>query len=139
MNNGDRPSPEAAQGLRARSVTASFTADDLDRSVRFYTEGLGFEVEERHEEAGQPVFVALQAGEARLGIGQDDFAKGRNRLKGVGMRIWITTDQDLHVLADRVTAAGYTLAEKVGPLPWGPLAFAVVDPDGFALTITNGT
>lgn len=137
MNNGDRPSPEAAQGLRARSVTASFTADDLDRSVRFYTEGLGFEVQERHEDGGQVVFVALQAGEARLGIGRDDFAKGRNRVKGVGMRIWITTDQNLEALADRVTAAGYELANGVEPLPWGPLAFAVVDPDGFALTIAN--
>jgi uncharacterized glyoxalase superfamily protein PhnB len=138
MNNGDRPTSESSQGLRARTLTASFTADDLDRSVHFYTEGLGFEVQERHEDGGQVVFVALEAGEARLGIGRDDFAKGRNRVKGVGMRIWITTDQDLHALAERVTAAGYELANGPEPLPWGPLAFAVVDPDGFALTVTNG-
>ncbi|MGH7505677.1 MAG: VOC family protein [Longimicrobiales bacterium] len=137
MRNGDGPPAEASQGLRAVGISASFTASDLGSSLRFYTEGLGFEVEDRVEDGGAVRFVMLRAGEARIGIGQDDFAKGRDRVKGVGMRIWISTDQDLEALASRFRAAGFTPDFGPEPLPWGPLALGVSDPDGFHLTIAH--
>jgi uncharacterized glyoxalase superfamily protein PhnB len=77
----------------------------------------------------------LSAGEAKLGISQDDFSKGRNRVKGVGMSFYLETDQDIEELADRVKAAGIQLEKGPGPLSWGPMAFTVVDPDGFKITI----
>jgi len=123
--------------LQATGLAPSFTADDLERSLRFYTNGLGFEIVDRNEMEGELVFCMLRAGSAQLGIGQDDWAKGRDRAKGVGMRIFITTEQDIEALAARARAAGIALDEDPAPLPWGPMAFAVTDPDGFKLTIAN--
>jgi hypothetical protein len=48
----------------------------------------------------------LKAGTAMIGLGQDDFAKGKDRQKGIGLRVWLNTSQDIAVLADRVTGAG---------------------------------
>jgi uncharacterized glyoxalase superfamily protein PhnB len=72
-----------------------------------------------------------------IGLGQDDFAKGKDRQKGIGLRVWLNTTQDIASLADRATAAGLVLDEGPKPLPWGPMAFALTDPDGFKLTVAN--
>jgi uncharacterized protein len=125
--------------LQATGAMISVTANDLQASLRFYTEGLGFEVTQKDEANGAVRFVMLKAGEVQLGIGQDDFARGRDRVKGVGIRIWITTRQDLHALAERAKAAGIVLDNEPEALPWGPLAFAIRDPDGFLLTVANET
>jgi hypothetical protein len=111
--------------------------NDLKRSRRFYTEGLGFEVEEEYEAEGEVRGVRLAAGEAKLGLSQDDFTKGRDRAKGIGMRFYLETEQDLAVLARQAKGAGIALDSDPAPLPWGPMAFLVTDPDGFKLTISN--
>lgn len=124
--------------LNAANITPNLTVSDISQSLRFYTEGLGFEVHERHEADGRLQYVSLKSGSAWLGIGQDDFAKGRDRAKGVGMRIWIATEQDLRALADQAKAAGITLDSEPEALPWGGSAFSVTDPDGFKISIASG-
>lgn len=133
----DRPVRQKAETLRARALSPGFTVNDLERSLRFYTDGLGFIIDKRYENEGRLNGVMLKAGACQLGLFQDDFAKGRDRVKGVGMRLWISTVQDIGQLAARAKAAGITLDREPEPLPWGPLAFAVTDPDGFKLTIAN--
>ena len=123
--------------LNATAIFPSITASDLTKSLHFYVDGLGFEVVDRHEENGVLRFAMLKAGTVMLGVGQDDFAKGRDRVKGVGLRTWIQTDQDLAALAARAKAAGLKLDADPAPLEWGPMAFALVDPDGFMVTISN--
>jgi len=124
--------------LRARGLEPSLTVNDVDQSIRFYRDGLGFTVsDEMKDDQGKVQGARFQAGAARLGISQDDFSKGRDRLKGIGVRLWIETEQDLEALAKRAREFGITLDNGPGPLPWGPIAFAVTDPDGYKLTITQ--
>jgi uncharacterized glyoxalase superfamily protein PhnB len=123
--------------LQARSLTPSLTVNDFKRSLRFYTEGLGFAVEDEYEVEGEVRGAMLAAGEARLGLSQDDFSKGRDRVKGVGMRLHLETDQDLNTLAQHAKGAGIPLDSEPAPLPWGPLGFSLTDPDGYKLTISN--
>jgi lactoylglutathione lyase len=125
----------ATMTLKATGLSPALTSDDVLKSLRFYTDGLGFKVDELHEEDGRTLGAMLSAGEATLGISQDDFSKGRNRVKGVGMSFYLETDQDIEELANRVKAAGISLEKGPGPLPWGPMAFTVIDPDGFKITI----
>lgn len=127
----------SAVQLESKGIVLALTVDDLAASLRFYTEALGFEVSSREEGTDTPRFAMLKAGQGSLGLTQDDFAKGRDRAKGIGTRLWIETDQDLHALAEQAKAAGVTLDADVRALPWGPLAFAVTDPDGFKLTISH--
>ena len=122
--------------LEARNLIPSCTANDLARSVRFYT-SLGFKVTEEFKEGDHVQGVMLAAGKAVLGLSQDDFSKGRDRIKGVGARIHLETEQDIAALARQVKEAGVKLDAEPGPLPWGPMGFNVTDPDGFKLTISN--
>ena len=123
--------------LESRGVAPGLTTNDLRRSIQFYVEGLGFSILEKNEVEGQLRFVRLKAGAGELGLGQDDFAKGKDRAKGVGMRLWITTSQNLQPLAEQLKRGGFPLDSEVAALPWGPLGFSVTDPDGFKLTISN--
>ena len=124
--------------LESKGVWPALTVNDIKKSIAFYVDGLGFTIVDRMEnEDGGLRFVMLKAGEAQVGLGQDDWAKGKDRQKGVGLRFWAGTTQDIHALAARAKAAGIKLDNEVEALPWGPLAFAVTDPDGFALTIMS--
>lgn len=122
--------------MNAQNMYPSLTCSDLKRSITFY-EGLGLEIVQRHEEKGVLLFVQMKGGEASVGLGQDDFAKGKDRSKGIGARFWITTSQDIKALAESAKNAGVKIDEGPAPLPWGPMAFAVTDPDGFKLTVTS--
>jgi uncharacterized glyoxalase superfamily protein PhnB len=114
----------------------TLTVNDLKKSIGLY-KGLGFNVTDEMEENGELRGVTLEAGGVHLGLSQDDFAKGRNRTKGVGMRFYLETDQDITALARQAKAAGVTLDSEPAKLPWGPMGFTVTDHDGFKLTISN--
>jgi len=68
-------------------------------------------------------------------LNQDDFAKGRDRKKGDGLRIWLSTAQDIEDLAAGITARGGHLDHAPQDMPWGDRAFAITDPDGFKITV----
>jgi uncharacterized glyoxalase superfamily protein PhnB len=122
--------------LRLRSMNPLFTVSDLKRSLRFYTEALGFFVfEEYRSKNGVLEGVMLKAGACELGLSQDDWAKGRDRQRGIGVRIWCTTAQDLAMIAKRIKAAGHTLTQEPKAESWGGQSLALDDPDGFHLTI----
>jgi len=121
--------------LQAKTITPSLTVDDLQRSIRFF-EGLGFVVNERWEDGGVLRGVMLKAGESRLGISQDDWQKGRERQKGVGMRLFIDTTQDIDKLAASAKEAGIKLDQEPHEM-WGSRGFEVTEPSGFKLTITS--
>src|SRR5687767_5409111 len=97
--------------LKASSLMPTLTVNDLKKSLQFYRDGLGFAVTEEEKQDGEVRGVMLEAGGVTLGISQDDFAKGRDRVKGVGMRLYLETDQDIEALAKQAKAAGVTLNE----------------------------
>jgi len=124
------------QTLRLRAIMPGFTVNDLVRSLAFYTDVLGFIVSERWTGAdGAPTGAMLKAGVCELGLSQDDWAKGKGRVKGVGVRIWTQTVQDIDALGRRIKAAGRKLSEEPHDQPWGGRALSLDDPDGYHLTV----
>ena len=122
--------------LRATAISPSITVNDLDASIRFY-QGLGFGIDERWENEGRLVGVMMRAGQAMIGLSQDDWQKGRDRVKGVGLRLYLATEQDIDQLAERAKAAGVRLDAEAHDAPWGSRVFEVTDPDGFKLTVAK--
>ena len=122
--------------LQAKTVSPTLTVDDLQRSLAFF-EGLGFAVEERWEEDGVLLGVMLRAGDAHVNLTQDDWKKGRDRQKGVGTRLFISTAQDIDELAADAKKAGIALDTDPHDTPWGTRAFDVTEPSGFRLTISS--
>jgi len=121
--------------LRLRSLEPSLTVGDLERSLHFYTNLLGFMVGDRWSDGGVLRGVMLKAGVCELGLSQDDWAKGRNRKKGEAVRISCQTAQDIDALAARIKAGGGRLTEEPQDTAWGTRSLSVDDPDGFHLTI----
>jgi uncharacterized glyoxalase superfamily protein PhnB len=81
--------------------------------------------------------MMLKAGASQLSLSQDDWARGRDRKKGEGVRIWCRTAQDIDRLAARIKAAGGHLTAEPKDQPWGGRSLAVDDPDGYHLTISR--
>jgi len=131
----DRKQPES---LRLHSAGPSFTVDDLDKSLAFYRDVLGFTQKDQWMENGVVTGVELVAGNVTFWLGQDDWKKGRGRVKGEGFRLYCGTTQDVDALAARVRSTGTSLADEPRDMEWGGRAFAVRDPDGFLVTIATG-
>src|SRR5436309_15063550 len=112
------PERQQPESLRLRSMAASFTVNDLDRSVAWYRDVLGFIVGERWEEGGMVRGIQIKAGSCDIMLGQDDFAQGRDRKKGDGCRLWVATVQDIIAVAARSKATGWELGREPSATPW---------------------
>jgi catechol 2,3-dioxygenase-like lactoylglutathione lyase family enzyme len=128
-----RQQPET---LRLRSIAPTFTVNDLEQTLSWYRDGLGFFVSERWDEGGRLAGVMLKAGACHVGLSQDDFSKGRDRPKGVGFRIWCETFQEIDSLAARLRAFGGIILEEPGNR-WDTYCFTAQDPDGFRITFAQ--
>lgn len=125
------------ESLRLRSVYPTLTCSDLQRSITFYCDVLGFTAGERWERDGRLLGLELKAGGVLLGLSQDDFARGRDRRKGEGSRLYLYTTQDVDAIAARAKSRGWTLTREPQANPWGEYTFSLDDPDGFHLTIAR--
>ena len=130
----ERTKPES---FRARALTASFTVNDLAKSLAWYTDVIGFTIDQKHERGGQLRAVSLKAGDVRILLGQDDGAKGMDRTKGVGSSIMLSTAQNIDELAAGIKARGGVLEGEPVDMPWGARVFRISDPDGFKMAISS--
>ena len=131
-------SPDAGL-LRGRALQASLTVKDLQKSLAWYCDVLGFAVDKRHEREGILRGVSLQAGDVRLLINHDDGARGLDRTKGEGFSLQITIIGDVDAVAARIKRSGGVLLSEPADMPWGARVFRLLDPDGYRLTISSGS
>jgi lactoylglutathione lyase len=128
-----------AQALKMSEVAPSLTVNNLEKSLAWYRDVVGFVVEERWEREGKLMGVELRAGSVTFMIGQDDWKKGRDRKKGQGLRLYCTTTQDVDALAKGIESRGGKLDQEPRDQPWGTREFALTDPDGFKISIAADT
>ena len=131
------PARSQPETLRLRSTAPALTANDLQRSIAFYRDVLGFMAGEEWRENGVLAGIELKAGAVSFMLSQDDFAKGRDRKKGLGFRLRCQTAQDLDRLAAQIKARGGVLDQEPQDMPWGERLFAISDPDGFKLSFVQ--
>ncbi len=127
------------EAVQISAIVPTLTVDDLHRSITFY-EALGFSIDERWEEKGTLLGVMLRAGKTQIGLNQDDWKKGRDRKKGIGVRLFISTTRDnVDEIAKRAKNAGITLKSEPRDTEWKSRAFELSDPSGFLLTVFSET
>jgi len=102
-------SADSTTTFSARTLQASLTVKDLEKSLAWYRDVVGFSVDQKHERAGKLMAVSLKAGDVRILINQDDGAKGFDRVKGEGFSLQLTTDQNLDEIARRIKSHGSKL------------------------------
>lgn len=133
-SGSQRAQPES---FRGRALSASLTVNDLPKSVAWYRDVVGFTVDQEHKRDGKVTAVTLIAGAVRILLGQDDGAKGKDRIKGLGFSFQITTAQSVDDIAKRIKDSGGTLETEPADMPWGARVFRVQDPDGFKFVISS--
>ena len=125
-----------SRSLALSSASPSFTVNDLEKSLGWYRDVLGFGIEETWKnDDGKVVGISLKAGNVSFMIGQDDWKKGRDRRKGEGFRLYCETKKNVDDLASRIESKGGRLDSPPTDQPWGVRDISVTDPDGFKITI----
>lgn len=128
------PKPGA---LQLASVGPSLTVNDVEKSLAWYRDVLGFAAGERWEHEGKLMGAELRAGSAFFMIGQDDWKKGRDRKKGEGVRLYCETTQKVDAIAKRFKEKGGILDQEPTDQTWGMRDIALTDPDGYKITIAE--
>ena len=126
----------SGDSFHARTLSVSLTVKDLQKSLAWYHDVVGFSIDRKIERDGTLRGVALKAGDVRITINQDDGAKGWDRIKGLGFSLQISTDQNIDDIAQRIKKAGGTLESEPADMPWGVRMLRLRDPDGFRLSIS---
>lgn len=126
-----------SNSFEAQSLSASITVNDIIASMNWYRDALGFTVDQQNERDGKLRSVRLVGGAVRILLNQEDGAKGLDRVKGQGMSFYITTEQSVDELAERIKSHGAKLDVEPADMPWGVRMISLRDPDGFKLVIAK--
>jgi uncharacterized glyoxalase superfamily protein PhnB len=123
----------------ATNLGCSITCKDLEASIRFYRDAIGFAVAQSYEHEGKVVAAVVAAGDCRIVLNQDDGKLGWDRIKGQGfyLQINVAAPADVDAAAAQIKAAGGTLMSEPADQPWGARMFQFKDPDGFKLGVST--
>lgn len=130
---------DTTAGLNATTLGCSITCKEIQSSIDFYRDALGFAVEMTFEHEGKLGGAVMSAGEIRIVLNQDDGKLGWDRIKGQGfyLQINVASAADVDAAAARLKAAGGTLLSEPEDRPWGARMFQFKDPDGFKLGVST--
>ncbi len=121
--------------MNATTLGCSLTCKDLEASVAFYRDAVGFTVAMPFERDGKLVAAVIADGDIRIVLNQDDGKLGWDRVKGQGcyIQINVKTPADVDAAAERIKAAGHPIHGEPADQPWGARMFTFNDLDGFKL------
>ena len=125
--------------LNATTLGCSITCKDLQSSINFYRDAVGFKVAQTFENNGKVAGAIIAAGDCRIVLNQDDGKLGWDRIKGQGfyLQINVAGAVDVDAAAARIKAAGGTLLSEPADRPWGARMFQFKDLDGFKLGVST--
>jgi catechol 2,3-dioxygenase-like lactoylglutathione lyase family enzyme len=112
---------DTTAAINATNLGCSITCKDLQASIRFYRDGIGFAVGETYENEGKVVAAVVSAGDCRIVLNQDDGKLGWDRIKGQGfyLQINVAAPADVDAAAARIRAAGGKLIDEPADRYWG--------------------
>ena len=106
-----------AEPFRADRLQASLTVKDVQASLTWYRDVVGFTVDQMYDREGQLRSVSLKAGDVRILINQDDGKRGWDRVKGEGFSFMLTTGQSIDGIAQRIRGNGGSLETEPADMP----------------------
>jgi uncharacterized glyoxalase superfamily protein PhnB len=130
---------EIMSSLNATTLGASLTCKDIEASIKFYRDTIGFAVPQTMEREGKVVAAVAVSGNITIVLNQDDGKLGWDRTKGQGfyLQINVASAADVDAAAARVKASGATLLSDASDRPWGVRMCQFLDLDGFKLGVST--
>ncbi|MBI3792393.1 MAG: VOC family protein [Gemmatimonadetes bacterium] len=128
-----------AATLNATTLGCSITCKDIQASITFYSDAIGFAVAQTFENDGKVAGAVVSAGQIHIVLNQDDGKLGWDRIKGQGFYLQLNVAglADVDAAAKRIKAAGGTLIDEPADRPWGVRMFQFRDLDGFKLGVST--
>ncbi|TDD37418.1 glyoxalase/bleomycin resistance/dioxygenase family protein [Actinomadura sp. KC06] len=125
-----------------RSAFPMLACDDLQRSLEFYRDALGFQETYRFEDGGTATFVALRLGDgSSIGLGVvPDGGAGihglpQRPISGRFFELCVYCD-DVDSSVGELAALGHPVLMPPADTPWGERIAYVADPDGHPVMVT---
>ena len=130
---------DTTAAINATNLGCSITCKDLNASLDFYRDAIGFTVARSFEHEGRVVAAVVTSGNIGIVLNQDDGKLGWDRTKGQGfyLQMNVAAAADVDNAAVRIKAAGGTLIDEPADRPWGARMFQFKDPDGFKLGVST--
>ena len=125
--------------IEVTALGCSITCKDLEASIRFYRDAVGFGVAQTYEREGKVATAIIVSGNSSIVLNQDDGKLGWDRVKGQGfyLQLNVASAADVDAAAARIKAAGFTLLDEPADRPWGARMFQFNDLDGFKLGVST--
>ena len=124
--------------MTVHELRVALTADDYERALAFYRDGLGLPLRETWEEEGARGAL-FDAGRATLEVLSTEHAAMVDRIEvgePVGARVRLALEVDDSVkAAERLVVAGAELVGGPVVTPWAHRNVRLRDPDGMQLTL----
>jgi lactoylglutathione lyase len=124
--------------MTVHELRVALTAEDYDRTLLFYRDGLGLPLRETWEEEGARGAL-FDAGRATLEVLSVEHAAMVDRIEmgePVGARVRLALEVDDSVkAAERLVVAGADLVGGPVVTPWAHRNVRLRDPDGMQLTL----
>ena len=115
--------------VRFRDAFAIILVADMQRSLGFYRDLLGFWLDYGFpsEEAPQYAALAIDGGKLGLGFTEEPVQSGSTA-------IWLYTD-DVDAAVAELEAAGVPVVAPPADQPWGERVASLADPDGYVVHV----
>ena len=109
---------------------------DIEKSINFYRDVLGFEIEEFYPHAENPTWVCFRIGNDRFGIGKT-FSDMNHKLHprgvdGSGVQFYIRVD-DVDRLYNELKSE-LEIIDDIENKSWGDREFTFKDPNGYLIS-----
>ena len=122
-----------------KNIIPALAVADIEKSVEFYSEVLGFDVTfTLPGEDGKLVHASIQRGESMVMFGKLDASNPHNQGQlGAGVALYATVaeNEDIDAYFLQVMDAGATVIQEPTDQFWGSRDWIIADPDGYLLWI----
>src|SRR5215471_7294933 len=130
--------PERIDGMNSSVSSILLGVDDMDRSKRFYTEGLGWQVQNDYKIS---VFFVPHGGSLVGFYGRDGLAgmvgvsPDGGGFSGVVLNYVVRSQDRVGDVLDEAKKAGGQILKPAAKLQWGGYGGSFADPDGYIWNI----
>lgn len=128
--------------MNAHVSGISLGVDDVERSRRFYADGLGWPI---HQEQGEWVAFSVNGGSSVFGLlprhvlAQDaDAEADGSGFGGVTFSYVVSSNERVDAILAEAERAGGTIAKPAEAPPWGGYGGYFADPDGYLWKVATG-
>jgi uncharacterized glyoxalase superfamily protein PhnB len=118
-------------------IVPVLTVKDVEKSLKFYTEKLGFSVDmSLAGPDGLAAFAGVSMGKATLMLNLQE-EEISERGSGIEFMLYLPEEQSIDSFYADVQAKGLTIIKEIKTEYWGDRVFSIEDPDGYYLTIAK--